>query len=65
MAGIINLRRRRKQAARAAARKAGDAATARHGRTKAEEKLARARAEKDARNLAAHRRGDGAAPPDH
>ncbi len=56
--GIVNLRQRRKQAARGAARKAGDANAARHGRTKAEKSLTEARAEKAARDLDGHRRDE-------
>lgn len=56
MAEIINLRRRRKRAGREAARQAGDENAARHGRTKAERALEEARAEKAARDHAAHRR---------
>jgi hypothetical protein len=64
VAEIVNLRRRRRQAARAAARQAGDANAARHGRTKAEAVLAQARAEKAARDLEAHRReATDAEPP--
>lgn len=54
-AEIINLRRRRKQAARDAARQAGDANAARHGRTRAEREIEAARAAKAARDLEAHR----------
>lgn len=56
MSQIINLRTRRKQAARAAARKDGDANAARHGIPKADRRLAEARAEKAARDLDGHRR---------
>ncbi|MCB1397511.1 MAG: DUF4169 family protein [Rhodobacter sp.] len=56
MAQVINLRTRRKQAARAAARKDGDANAARHGVSKPERSLAQARAEKAARDLDGHRR---------
>ena len=55
-AEIINLRQRRKQAARADARKTADANAAKHGRTKAERDLEQARAEKAERTLDAHRR---------
>lgn len=55
-AEIINLRRRRKQAARDAARQAGDANAARHGRTRAEREIEAARAAKAARDLDGHRR---------
>ncbi|WP_435259646.1 DUF4169 family protein [Thioclava sp. FR2] len=64
MAEIINLRTAKKQAARAAARKTGDANAAKFGRTKAERSLSEARAEKAERDLEAHRResdGDGSA----
>ena len=61
---IVNLRQRRKWAARVAARKAGDANAARHGRSKAETALTEARGEKAARDLEAHRReGIDAEPP--
>lgn len=56
MAEIVNLRTARKRAARAAARKAGDANAARHGRKKAEKTLTEARQAKAARDLEAHRR---------
>jgi hypothetical protein len=56
MAEIVNLRRRRKKAARDAARREGDVNAERHGRTKAEAALTDARAEKAARELEAHRR---------
>jgi hypothetical protein len=56
MAEIVNLRRRRKKAARDAARREGDVNAARHGRTKAETALTAAREEKAARELEAHRR---------
>ena len=62
MAEIINLRTVKKQAARAAARKTGDANAAKFGRTKAERTLTEARTEKAKRDLEAHRRdpeGDG------
>ncbi len=53
---VVNLRLRRKQAARAAARREGDANAARHGRTKAETALSAAQADKATRELDAHRR---------
>jgi hypothetical protein len=56
VAEIVNLRRRRRQAARDAARREGNVNAARHGRTKAETALTEARAEKAARDLEAHRR---------
>ncbi|MBN8632386.1 MAG: DUF4169 family protein [Rhodobacterales bacterium] len=51
MAEIINLRSKKKQAARAAARKSGDANAVKFGRTKVERKLEEAQAEKAARDL--------------
>jgi hypothetical protein len=59
MAEIVNLRQRRKAAARKAARAEADANAARHGRPKAETALTRARAEKAARDLDSHRRDPG------
>ncbi len=56
MAEIVNLRSVKKQAARKAARAAGDENAAKFGRTKAERELDRARAEKSARDLDGHRR---------
>jgi hypothetical protein len=56
MAEIVNLRQAKKQAARKAARAAGDANAAKHGQTKAERELEKARAAKATRDLAAHRR---------
>jgi len=56
MAEIVNLRRVKKQAARKAARSAADVKAARFGRTKAERDLEKARAEKAARGLDAHKR---------
>ncbi|MFN3576996.1 MAG: DUF4169 family protein [Tabrizicola sp.] len=56
MGEIVNLRTARKQAARKSARSLADANAARHGRTKAERELAKARAEKAARDLDAHKR---------
>ena len=65
MAEIINLRTAKKQAARAAARKSGDANAAKFGRTKAERSVTKARADKAARDLEAHRReSDGEGSPD-
>ncbi|MBC7156790.1 MAG: DUF4169 family protein, partial [Rhodobacteraceae bacterium] len=51
MAGVVNLRQARKDRARAARRAEGDANAAKFGRPKAERELARARAEKAARDL--------------
>jgi hypothetical protein len=56
MAEIVNLRAKRKEAARVAARRAGDENAVKFGRTKAETDLAKARAEKARRDLDAHAR---------
>ena len=56
MAEIVNLRQVKKQAARKAARIVADANAAKHGRTKAERDLEKARAEKTARALDGHKR---------
>ena len=56
MTAIINLRQRKKQAARAAARKAGDENAARHSQPSSAHNLARLRLEKEARALENHRR---------
>jgi Domain of unknown function (DUF4169) len=56
MAEIVNLRTAKKQAARKAARSVADANSAKHGRTKAERELEKARAEKAGRTLDAHKR---------
>ena len=53
---IVNLRQAKKQAARKAARFVADANAAKHGRTKAERDLEKARAEKTARALDGHKR---------
>jgi len=58
MGQIINLRTRRKQAARDTGRQAGTENAARHGEGKAAAGLRKARAEKAARDLDAHRRED-------
>jgi hypothetical protein len=55
MTGIINLRQKRKQAARAAARKAGDENAARFGQTKHERQLTKARTNQAERQLDGHR----------
>lgn len=60
MADIVNLRAKRKEAARKAARAAGDGNAAKFGRSKSEKLLSMARADKTARDLDGHRR-DGAA----
>jgi hypothetical protein len=60
MAEVVNLRQAKKQAARKAARAAGDANAAKFGRTKAERDLQAARAEQERARLDQHRReGDG------
>lgn len=56
MAEIVNLRTAKKQAARKVARAVADANAAKHGRTKAERELAKARADKAKRALDAHKR---------
>lgn len=56
MGEIVNLRQAKKQAARKAARATADANAARFGRTKTEREVEKARAEKAARDLEAHRR---------
>ena len=56
MAEVINLRTAKKQAARKAARSVADANAAKHGRTKAERELEKARAEKAAKVLDSHKR---------
>ena len=54
MAEVVNLRLKRKQAARAAGRAAGDEQAARHGVTTAEKSLVEARADKARRDLDLH-----------
>lgn len=56
MGDLVNLRTAKKQAARKAARSVADANAAKHGRTKAERDLEKARAEKAARELDGHKR---------
>ena len=56
MGEVVNLRTVKKQAARKAARSDADANAAKHGRTKAERELEKARAEKAARDLDGHKR---------
>ncbi len=56
MAEIVNLRQRRKAAGRAAERAKADENAARHGRTRAEKELERARSEKADRHLDGHAR---------
>jgi len=56
MADIVNLRQARKAKARDGKAKDADANRAAHGRTKADKSLTKARAEKAARDLDAHKR---------
>lgn len=56
MAEIVNLRAKRKEAARKAARAQGDANAARFGRSKAERDLQAARDEKARKALDGHER---------
>lgn len=56
MGEVVNLRTAKKQAARKAARAAADANAAKHGRTKGERELEKARAEKAAKTLDGHKR---------
>lgn len=58
MAELINLRQKRKEAARKAARTQADANAASFGRSKAEKELARAQTDKAARDLDGHKRDD-------
>lgn len=58
MAEIVNLRAKRKEATRKAARTQADANAAKFGRTKAERDLAQARADKTARDLDGHKRDE-------
>jgi hypothetical protein len=56
MGGVVNLRQVKKQAARKVARSVADANAVKHGRTKAERELEKARAEKATRALDGHKR---------
>ncbi len=56
MAEIVNLRQKRKQAARTAARKTGDQNAARFGQPRTERDLIKARLDKASRALENHRR---------
>ena len=56
MGDVTNLNRFRKDKARAEKRRSGDSNAAKHGRSKAERDLAKARAEKAARDLDGHRK---------
>lgn len=58
MAEIVNLRRARKQKARAAAETEAAANRLTHGRTKAERKLTEAEQKAADRKLDGHKRGD-------
>lgn len=60
MTEIINLRAKRKETDRKAARAQADTNAAKFGRTKAERDLEAARAAKAARALDGHKRDDGA-----
>ena len=64
MSQIINLRTRRKQAARDAARAEGAAKAAKHGQSKALTALNKARADKADRDLDGHRLSDPEPPRD-
>ena len=61
-AEVINLRLARKRRTREATRAAGDAAAAKHGRTRADRAAETARARLEARRLDAHRRDLGRDP---
>lgn len=56
MAKVTNLNRFRKDKARAEKRARGDENAAKHGRTKSQKAVERARAEKAARDLDGHQR---------
>lgn len=56
MGAVVNLRTVKKQAAHKAARSVADANAAKHGLTKAQRALEKARAEKAAKALDAHKR---------
>jgi phage protein D len=56
MGDVVSLNKAKKQAARKAARAGADANAVKFGQTKAERTLEKARAEKAARELDAHRR---------
>ncbi|MBP0482821.1 DUF4169 family protein [Sagittula salina] len=56
MAKIVNLTTFRKQKARAGKRSAGDANAAKHGQSKAEKSLAKARLDKADKALEGHRK---------
>lgn len=55
MAELINLRRARKAKAKAGKEKQAEANRVLHGTPKAERKLAKAKAEKDAKQLSGHK----------
>lgn len=56
MAAIVNLRQKRKEAARKAARLQADANAAKFGQSKSDKALAKARTEAEARKFDGHRR---------
>ncbi len=58
MAEIVNLRAKRKEVARKAARAQAGANAAKYGQTRAERDLAKARADKTARDLDGHKRDE-------
>lgn len=59
---VVNLRRARKQKARALVRTEADANSARHGEANAARDLREARADLEARRLEGHRRDDADEP---
>lgn len=63
MAEPVNLNRFRKQKARAEKKARADENAVKHGRTKAEKALDRARAEKSAASLEAHKRAPDEGDP--
>ncbi len=65
MSKVVNLNRFRKQKARDEKRAAGDARAAEHGLSKAQKALAKARTDKDQRELDGHKLdGDDSKRPD-
>lgn len=58
MSKVVNLSTFRKQKARAEKRAAGDANAAKHGLSKAQKALAKARLEKSEKDLDGHRTGE-------
>lgn len=59
MAEIVNLRAKRKEVARVAARRQADENAAKHGQTKADKALLKARAEQARAKLDGHKRKEG------